>query len=328
MPAASRQPPTFRPRLEALEDRWMPSILTVTNILGFGAGSLRAEIAAAQNGDTIVFDKSLQSQTISVESNAPWSGAGVAWNGGGGITEIEINKSVNIQGLGAKHLAISGDLGSRVFRMDQGVQVSISGLTIENGGGTTGAFNPSVPDDYEGGGIINYGTLTLTGCTLSNNTANGYLTALGGAIYNAGTLTLSSCTLTGNSSHISGGAIYNAGTLTVTGCTLSNNFANHDGGCIENWGTMTVSSCTLSDNSTLYQGGGIYNAGTLTLSGSTVDNNNAQQGGGIYNASSGILRVLNNSMVMRNTATVAGADLFNLGIWSADSSSTIGKIGP
>ncbi|HEY2910305.1 MAG TPA: hypothetical protein VGI99_08660, partial [Gemmataceae bacterium] len=38
---------TFRPRLEDLEGRDMPSTLTVTNNLDGGAGSLRAEIAAA-----------------------------------------------------------------------------------------------------------------------------------------------------------------------------------------------------------------------------------------------------------------------------------------
>src|SRR5262249_39783056 len=38
----------FRPRLEALEDRWMPSTLTVTSPLDDGSSStLRAEIAAA-----------------------------------------------------------------------------------------------------------------------------------------------------------------------------------------------------------------------------------------------------------------------------------------
>src|SRR4051794_27469900 len=45
--APERKPNTrFRPTLEALEDRWVPSTLTVTNNLDSGAGSLRAEIAA------------------------------------------------------------------------------------------------------------------------------------------------------------------------------------------------------------------------------------------------------------------------------------------
>src|SRR5262245_4138956 len=62
-PAASR----FRPQLEALEDRCLPSTLTVMNNLDDGsAGSLRYEIGHAQSGDTIVFDKSLKSKTITL----------------------------------------------------------------------------------------------------------------------------------------------------------------------------------------------------------------------------------------------------------------------
>src|SRR5262245_34379656 len=52
---------TFRPTLEALEDRWVPSTLTVTTTADGGAvpGSLRTEIKAAKSGDTINFAPSL-----------------------------------------------------------------------------------------------------------------------------------------------------------------------------------------------------------------------------------------------------------------------------
>src|SRR5438552_8480078 len=71
-PAARRHTPTssrqraagFRPRLEALEDRWLFSTLTVTSMQDSGAGSLRAEIAAAQSGDTIVFSATLFSSPL------------------------------------------------------------------------------------------------------------------------------------------------------------------------------------------------------------------------------------------------------------------------
>ena len=43
---------SYRPRLEALEDRWVPSTLTVRNNLDSGAGSLRAKIAAAHKNET------------------------------------------------------------------------------------------------------------------------------------------------------------------------------------------------------------------------------------------------------------------------------------
>jgi hypothetical protein len=41
----------FRPRLESLEGRDLPSTLTVLNTADNGPGSLRATIAAAQSGD-------------------------------------------------------------------------------------------------------------------------------------------------------------------------------------------------------------------------------------------------------------------------------------
>src|SRR6266849_2582167 len=57
---------SFVPRLEQLEDRTVLSTLTVTNPADSGDGSLRAAIAAAQNGDQIVFDTSLKGQTITL----------------------------------------------------------------------------------------------------------------------------------------------------------------------------------------------------------------------------------------------------------------------
>ena len=44
----------FLPRLEALEDRTVPSTVTVLNNLDGGAGSLRDAIAHAKSGDHLV----------------------------------------------------------------------------------------------------------------------------------------------------------------------------------------------------------------------------------------------------------------------------------
>jgi titin len=48
----------FRPRVKALEERWLPSTFTVTNVNDSGAGSLRQAIldADAGSGNTIAFD--------------------------------------------------------------------------------------------------------------------------------------------------------------------------------------------------------------------------------------------------------------------------------
>src|SRR5207237_9801889 len=113
------------PRLEALEDRTVPSTLIVTSPADSGTGSLRAEIAAAQSGDTIDFAPSLAGQTITLTSG-----------------ELAINTSLNIEGLGADELTISGNNASRVFDISGSTtNVEIADLTIADGlaTGTTAA---------------------------------------------------------------------------------------------------------------------------------------------------------------------------------------------
>ena len=78
-----RPRPRLRPWIEFLEDRCLPSALTVRNTNDSGAGSLRADIAAAHSGDTIKFDPGLAGQTIALTSG-----------------ELTISKSLDIEGLG------------------------------------------------------------------------------------------------------------------------------------------------------------------------------------------------------------------------------------
>src|SRR5262249_22586218 len=150
--------------LEALEDRALPSTLTVLNALDSGVGSLRDVIKKANSGDTIVFASSLNGQTITLTSG-----------------ELGISKSLDIEGPGAGLLAISGNNASRVFDISQNqktVAVTIAGLTIQNGFASGG----------DGGGILNVSSsLTLNNDVLSNNEAfanSPYLESRGGAITN------------------------------------------------------------------------------------------------------------------------------------------------
>ena len=254
---------SFRPRLEALEDRCMPSTLTVLNNLdNYSPGSLRADIAAAHSGDTIVFDPSLAGQQILLTGS-----------------ELIINKNLTIQGLPNKP-AISGGNLSRVFDVYAGANVTLIDLAIINGNGkASNGFNPG-SFDGEGGGVVNSGTLTVSNCTISGNSASIY----GGGIYNLRTLTVSNCTISGNSAY-GGGGISNdtGGTLTVSGSSLSGNSASLYGGGILNYGTAAVQSSTLSGNSAGSKGGGIYNAkGKLTISGSVVLNNVAPLGADLF----------------------------------------------
>jgi hypothetical protein len=268
-----RTPARYRPRIEVLEGRCLPSTLTVTSTADSGPGSLRYEIAAAKNKDTIVFAPSLDGQTITLTSG-----------------ELDVTKNLTIQGPGAGQLTISGGGSSRVFEVANKTTVTLSGLTISNGTAAAG-----------GGILVDYGgTLTINNSTLSSNTAGYY----GGAIDNQGAnLTISGCTLSGNSVVAgSGGAIRNenGGNLSISNSTLSGNSApGGDGGAIYGFegSTQTLTDCALSSN-TAYDGGALYNMGTMAVSGCTLSSNLANDlGGAIYNYANsyftGVLSVTN-----------------------------------
>ena len=262
--------------------------LTVTNCANSGAGSLRQTVTDAASGDTIKFALSPECSTIDDPTGT-----------------ILITKNLTITGPGASVLAVSGENTNGVFYVYSGVNASISGLTIEDAAGVE-----------SGGGIANYGTLTVTNITLSGNTAS----SEGGGVSNGGILTVTDSTLSGNAvSFGNGGGIYNDGTLTVTDSTLTGNGVNKSGpymegsdifgGGIYNDGTATINSSTLSGNNVTNAyygfGGGIANndGGTLTVTNSTLSGNTAtESGGGIYNGSTA---TINSSTLSGNGATTA-----------------------
>jgi hypothetical protein len=328
---ASKAVRRFRPQLETLEGRDVPSTLTVTNNLdNFSPGSLRYEIDAAAGGDTIVFDSSLNGQTITLAGS-----------------ELMIAKNLTIQGPGASQLTISGGYYSRIFEVDGATtNANLSGLSLVNGAGAvddpflygdgigwSGGGNSSSttdsPVDGHGGAIWNGGILTVNGCNLAYNSADvnysGSATYLGGAIYNAGTLNINNSTLTyneagdyyaGNGGNAgNGGAIYNNGTLNVNYSSLSYNHAYYAGyntgfgGAIDNAGILNVTGGTISNNSA-YAGGGIYSGYRLTanISGVVMQNNSAYDGAAIWNNGA---MTLTGCTLSSNTASHAGGGIYN-----------------
>jgi hypothetical protein len=212
-----------------------------------GATSLREAIAGAQAQDTIAFDASLSGATLMLR-----------------LGQLTITKALTIMGLGADVLTIDGNGASRVLAIENGANVTISGVTIR--GGTT---------LRNGGGILNNdSTLTLNNCTISGNTG-----AVGGGIFNIrGELTLNSSTVSGNRGR-GGGGIFNLdGTVSLTNSTLSGNVGILSGGGIgNNSGQVRITHSTISNNTVeIANGGGIVNDnGTVQLEQSIVAGNTA-----------------------------------------------------
>jgi hypothetical protein len=130
---------------------------------------------------------------------------------------------------GGGTVRVNGNDASRVFQVNDGVQAAFSGLTIQDG---NAAFS-------FGGGILNYGALTLGNSTLDGNTAYN-----GGGIFNQGTLAVSNVTLSGNSASF-GGGINNVARLTLQSVTVSGNSASFGGGLYNLNGFPTPSPLTL-----------------------------------------------------------------------------------
>jgi len=215
----------------------------VSNTNDSGAGSLRATVSSASSGDTIAFASGVTGE-IYLSKGA-----------------LNITQNLDIEGPGAGVLEIAGAGFSAVFNVNHHLTVTIAGLTIAHGN------SPS------GGGIDNFGTLSVTDCTISDNEASYY----GGGVLNNGTLTVTSCTISGNSAG-GGGGIYNNATLTVANCTISGNSAYpYAGGGIESDGKLTVTNSTVAGNSA-DQGGGISTTGSVTLANTIIAENTASTG--------------------------------------------------
>jgi hypothetical protein len=229
--AVKRAYPT-RPRLEGLEDRCVPSIDLVTNASGSAAvvGSLPYEVANAASGDTIQFAANLSGATITLGNT------------------LDINKDLTIDGAG-DGITVNGG-GNGVFQIEVGNSVNINALTI-TGGAAPGAL---------GGGIYNYGSLSLSNSTVTGNSAYD-----GAGILNSlnATMTMSGDTVTNNTAQNTGGGIGNVGVLTIINSTIAANSAKLGGG-IANFGMLNVVNGTVASNTVTgagADGGGISTFG-------------------------------------------------------------------
>jgi CSLREA domain-containing protein len=220
--------------------------------------------------------------------------------------DLNITEDLIIVGAGSASTWISANLIDRVFHVIGTATVEISGVAI-----TLGEAN-------RGGGILNYGTLTLIDVSFTENNAFGGVgigNTRGGGLYNSGTATLTNTAFDGNTATDGGGGFYNSNIATVTSSTFTDNSAALGGGIYNSGGgTMTVTNSTITGNTVSNDGGGIVNEHTLTLVDSTISDNIASvAGGGIFNVSFASVSTLTvtNSTMSGNVTSGDGGGIYN-----------------
>jgi hypothetical protein len=236
-----------------MEGRTLLSI-AVTNPGDSGPGSLRQAIVDASDGDTINFSPNLSGATIKLTSG-----------------ELQIGKSLDIEGLGPDALTIDGGGTGRVFDITTpGASVTIAGVTITDG------VAPS------GGGVMNdSGHLILSDVSFVSDQAAGgpFQESAGGALFSQdGTVEIRNSTFTddlalGNPGlDASGGAISSSDVeLNISASTFTDNLAR--GGDRPQIGFGAGDAL----------GGAIdASVGTLTISGTTFNGIRALAGNGFF----------------------------------------------
>ncbi len=310
------------PSLEGLEERVVlsPTVYMVDSTAdGAGSGTLRDAITKANAnpnsaGSTIEFSNTVFStpQTIRLT--------------GGTLDLTESAGPIVIEGPSVG-VTINGDADGSVFYVEDKtatVHATFSGLTITGGHANSGGIG------NEGGGILNFGVLTLSNCSVEGNYAH-----LGGGIFGGVQLTLDDCTISGNTAHGDGGGIsgqsqltalnstisgntaeYGFGgaiffddpedsseAITLTGCTISGN-SSAEAALFSNNAT-TLTNCTISGNSSLDSVGGVYLGAYFKLEACTISANSAASGAGcgltVSKNASGT-RTLEDTIIAGNTS--------------------------
>jgi hypothetical protein len=207
---------------------------------------------------------------------------------------------------------VSGNTNSRIFEIKVGASVSISGLTLADG---------KLLSSGLGGCISNSGNLTITGCTLSNNSSS---SAYGNVIYNlAGSVTIRDSTMCSNRTFAAGGVLFNDGTAAIINCALFGNTGSQ-GAALNNQAgrSMLVTNCTIFGNAAADRGGGIYSAGSLTVRSCTIVSNSAAAvagnggGGGIAKEGTTFASI-GNTIIANNTSATNQPDCSGTNFTSA-----------
>ncbi|MDR3114140.1 MAG: hypothetical protein LBU25_01305 [Treponema sp.] len=225
---------------------------------------------------------------------------------------------------------ISNNGGGRLFTLPEGITLVLGNNLTLNGnnqkvpvvsveGGTLVMESGStVRDSQDGGVAVSGGSFTMSGGTISGNTAS-----WGGGVYvRGGSFTLLGGTISGNTASNDGGGVYVSvgSAFTLLGGTISGNTASGPGGGGVHVysGGFTMSGGTISGNTASWGfggGGGVYvsSNGSFTMSGGTISGNTASNdGGGVYMFGNGGF-TMSGGIISGNTASDGGGGVYRSG---------------
>jgi hypothetical protein len=265
------------------------------------AGFYKLFGAPDENTITIETDGKLRLDNIIVTHPKETTGRGISIYNGGTLTLFngEIVNNFIVGGGGGGVLVYSGGY----FKM-MGGKIANNRVTFRD---SMDIFRPA-SINASGGGIQNFGTISMSGGTITNNTAD----SAGGGVYNSGKFTMTGGTITKNTGNTGGGVfVYQIGSFTLSNGEISSNNAISGGG-VSVLGDFTMSNGKITDNSVSHCGGGVFvssgDYSSFTMTGGTISGNTATEtGGGVYN-----LKIFTNSggKIFNNKAN-SDNDVFN-----------------
>jgi hypothetical protein len=256
----------------------------VTNLNDAGAGSLRDCITQANNStdnvNYINFGPNVRSGTISLQSELP-DFANNIWIHGPADT-------------GAAAITVTRAAGAAA---DFAI-FAIRAATTECG------FDFLVITGGTQGGVVNYGpSMEIDDSVIGGNKGG----LKGGGILNFGGLTLSNTVVTGNSATAGGGIYNDGGTVQIGNASwIASNSALYGGGIFNDYDGHVW----IGDNSQVYnntaslRGGGIFNVSTVSMTGGSLASNSAGvAGGGMYQTGSDASTYFSSVSIAGNTVT-------------------------
>lgn len=219
--------------------------------------------------------------------------------------DLDITDDLIIQGADRETVIIDGNGQDRVLHTF--ATVTISAVTVQNG---------NSPDNLEGSGIRNEGSLTLDNVIVRKNGNNNEM-ADGQGVASIATLLIKNSLIEQNGGNFNsgrGGGVFSLTyeTTTIEDTIIRNNSGSYGGGVAiyEKFGHLIIQNSQVTDNRAYYGAGGILVADAkATISDSTILRNEIEDsstfggsGGGIQGQSANMTII--NSLIAENFAAI------------------------